>query len=68
METFLLEIIFWINDASLPMTSTDQLQDLKRGERQAMSFNIIELRGKFFCKYCMTDTHESFIDIRVTFL
>ena len=68
METFLLEIIFGISNASLPMTFTDQFQDLNRGERQAMSFNIIKLRGKFFCKYCMTDTHESFIDIRVTFL
>ena len=61
METSLLEIKCRMRDASLPMASTDQLQDLKRGERQVIYFNIIELRGKFFWKYCMTDTSEYFI-------
>ena len=36
METSLLEIKYGMSDASLPMASTDQLQDLNRGERQVL--------------------------------
>lgn len=70
METSLWEIKCRMSNASLLMTSTDQLQDLSwsREERQVISFNIIELRGKFFCKHWMTDTYESFIDVHATFL